>query len=178
LSEVNQFLRVAKITGAHGLNGRLKLDVITDIIERFAPGNKLYIKIGNQYKPFISTQISDKSKSPLLKLEEINDRDAALSLKGAEIYITRSEAEKTRDKLDSDSFYYFELIGCSVFVNNESFGRVADIMEAGGNKILVLNNNEGKEFLVPFNKSMVDTAHVFNGRIDINPIEGLFDSEE
>ena len=177
MNEVNQFLIVAKIIGAHGLNGRLKLDVITDVIERFAPGNRLFIKIGSQYKPFISTQFGDKSKSPLLKLEEINDRDAALSLKGSEIFITISEAEKTREILETDSFYYYDLIGCSVYLNDKSFGKVADIMEAGGNKILVLNNNEGKEFLIPFNKEMVDTTHVFDGRIDISPIEGLFDLE-
>ena len=170
-----EFLSVAKIVGAHGLNGRLKLDLITDVIERFAPGNRLFIKTGSQYKPFTCTQFSDKSKSPLLKLEEINDRDAALSLKGAEIFITRSEAEKTRDILETDSFYYYDLIGCSVFLNDNSFGKVVDIMGTGGNKILVLNNNEGKELLIPFNKDMVDTANIFNGRIDINPIEGLFD---
>jgi 16S rRNA processing protein RimM len=178
LNGTDQFLRIAKITGAHGLNGRLKLDVISDFSERFAPGSKMYIKIDNEFRPFQSVEFNDKSKNSLLKLENINDRDAALSLKGAEIYITKSEAEKTRDQLDSDSFYFYDLIGCNVFMNGAAFGKVVDIMGSGENIILVLNNDKGKEFLIPFNNSMVDTKQIFNGRIDISPIEGLFESEE
>jgi 16S rRNA processing protein RimM len=178
LNGTDQFLIIARITGAHGLNGRLRLDVFTDFIERFAPGSKLYLKIGNSFKPFLSTEFVGKSKNLLIKLENIDDRDAALSLKGAEIYITRSEAEKTRDQLGSDSFYFYDLIGCSVFLDNDIFGKVVDLMGSGENTILVINNDKGKEFLIPFNNSMVDTKHIFNGRIDISPVEGLFELEE
>jgi 16S rRNA processing protein RimM len=178
LNGTDQFLRIARITGAHGLNGRLRLDVFTDFIERFAPGSKLYLKIGNSFKPFLSAEFVGKSKDSLLKLENINERDAALSLKGLEIYITRSDAEKTRDQLGSNSFYFYDLIDCSVFMNNEFFGKVVDLLGSGENTILVLNNDIGKEFLIPFNNSMVDTKHIFNGRIDISPIEGLFELEE
>jgi 16S rRNA processing protein RimM len=178
LNETNQFLRIAKITGAHGLTGRLKLDVITDFIERFEPGNKLYIKIDNEFKPFLCIDFIEKSKNSLIKFENIEDRDAALYLKGAEIYISKSEAEKTRDRLDNDSFYFYDLIDCSVFRDGAVFGKVVDIMGSGENIILVLNDDKGKEYLIPFNQSMVDTKYIFNGRIDISPVEGLFESEE
>jgi 16S rRNA processing protein RimM len=178
LNEADQFLRIARITGAHGLNGRLKLDIVTDFIERFAPGSKLYIKIDNSFKPFLCAEFFNKSKNSLIKLVSIDDRDAALSLKGAEVYITKSEAEKTRDQLDNDSFYFYDLIGCNVFLDGVVFGKIADILGSGENTILVLNNDKGKEFLIPFNHSMVDTTHIFNRRIDISPIEGLFDLEE
>jgi 16S rRNA processing protein RimM len=177
LNEADQFLRIARITGAHGLNGRLKLDVVTDFLDRFTPGNKLFLKIDNSFKTFLCAEFFDKSKNSLIKLESIDGRDAALSLKGVEIYITKSEAEKTRAQLDSDSFYFYDLIGCSVFLDDAAFGKVVDIMGSGENTILVLNNDKGKEFLIPFN-SMVDTKHIFDGRIDISPIEGLFDLEE
>jgi 16S rRNA processing protein RimM len=174
----DQFLRIARITGAHGLGGRLKLEVITDFIERFAPGSKLYLKIGNTYKPFLSAEFIDKSKNSLIKLENVNDRDAALALKGAEIYITRSDAEKTRDRLESGSFYFYDLIGCTVYLDDKIFGKVVDLMGSGGNTILILNDNKGKEYLIPFTNSMVDTKHILNGRIDISPIEGLIELEE
>ncbi|MBN2403156.1 MAG: 16S rRNA processing protein RimM [Spirochaetes bacterium] len=178
MNEESRFLRIAKITGAHGLNGRLKLAIITDFIERFEPGNVLFIKTANEFKPFLSAEFIDNSNNSLIKFENINDRDAALSLKGAEIYITRSEAEKTRNQLESDSFYFYDLIGCRVFMNGSLFGMVVDIMGSGENVILVLNDDKGKEFLIPFIQSMVDTEHIFDGRIDISPIEGLFDLEE
>ncbi len=178
MNSTDQFVRVARITGAHGLNGRLKLEVVTDFTERFAPGGILHIKIGSTYKPFLCGEFFDKSKNSIIKFENINDRDAALSLKGSEIYITRSDAEKTRDKLESGSFYFYDLIGCSVYLENRIFGKVVDLMGSGENTILVLNDDKGKEFLIPFNNSMVDTSSIFSGRIDISPVEGLFDSGE
>jgi 16S rRNA processing protein RimM len=178
IKRLDQFLRIARIAGAHGLDGRLKLEVVTDFFERFSPGSKLFIKMGDNYQPFLSTEFIGKSNTPLLKLENIDDRDAALSLKGKEVYTTIGEAEKTRDQLGDDVFYYYDLIGCTVYMGNKIFGKVVDIMEIGENCILVLNDNQEKEFLIPFNDSMVDTHHILHGRIDINPIDGLFDLEE
>lgn len=171
----DQFLRVAIIAGAHGLDGRLKLTVITDIYERFAPNNTLYLKIGNKYKPFLCTGFIEGGKNSIIKLENINDRDAALSLKGIEIYIDKSNAESTRDLLDSDDFYFYDLLECKVFRDGKIFGSVADIMKIGESTILVLHDTEGKEVLIPFIDSMVDTKHVSDGRIDINPIDGLLE---
>ncbi|MFH0977171.1 MAG: ribosome maturation factor RimM [Spirochaetota bacterium] len=178
MSGSDQFLRIARITGVHGLNGRLKLEVVTDFIERFSPGSKLYIKMGDHYQPFLCAEFTGISKTPLLKLENINDRDVALSFKGKELYTTISEAEKTRHQLGDDEFYFYDLIGCIVYMENKIFGKVVDIMEIGENSILVLNDKKGKEFLMPFNDSMVDTGNISKSRIDIKPIDGLFELEE
>ncbi len=174
----DQFLRIAKVVGAHGLNGRLKLAVITDLIERFTPGSIVYLKIDSKYTPFQSIEFIETGRYSIIKLEDINDRDAAASLKGTEVYIAKNEAEKTRDHLEGDAFYYYDLIGCKAYCNGRIFGNVVDIMEIGENNILVLKNDKGKEFLIPFIHSMVDTFHIFDGRIDINPVEGLFDLSE
>jgi 16S rRNA processing protein RimM len=179
LKSTDQFLRVAIVTGAHGLEGRLKLAVVTDITERFAPGSTLYLKTGNDLVPFESMAfVEQPGKDLLLKLKNINDRDAALSFKGAEVFIAKDEAEETRNLLESNEFYYYDLIGCEVFCSGKKFGNVADIMEVGSSSVLILHDANGKEFMIPFISSMVDTGSVAKRRIDINPIEGLFDSDE
>jgi 16S rRNA processing protein RimM len=179
LKTSDQFLRVAKVTGPHGLDGRLKLAVITDIAARFTPGSTLYLKTGNEFTPFESVKfVEQPGKDSILKLKEVNDRDTALSLKGVEIFIVKDDAEVTRDLLDGNEFYYYDLIGCEVFCSGKKFGNVADIMEIGGSSILVLNDVNGKEFMIPFISSMVDTGNIADRKIDINPIEGLIDQTE
>lgn len=172
----DQFVRTGKITGAHGLEGRVKILIFSDFSGRFDAGNTLYLKIKSEFKAYKSTEFREQpGRLSLLKLEGLNNRDEALSLKGIEIFIDRKEAEKTRRLLEKDSFYFYDLIGCSVYLNNKLFGEVSNIMQAGSGEILILKSKEGRELLIPFTDSMVDTKNIFKGRIDINPVEGLFD---
>jgi 16S rRNA processing protein RimM len=176
LSRDEQFLRIGRIIGAHGLHGRLKVLVITDIRERFEIGSCIYLKVREEYRRNrILDFIEQKGRQYLISLEGISDRDAALSLKGIEIFIERDEAEKTRHLLGEDTYYYYDIIGCSVYLESELFGRVTDILEAGAGEVLVVEDSSGKEFLIPFVHSMVDTRELFKRKIYIYPIEGLIE---
>ena len=170
------YLRIAVITGAHGLNGRLKVFFISDIISRFKKGNTVLLKENDIYNEFkVSEFKQHKGRNYLLLLDEVNDRNSAESLKGVEIFIDRSIAEETRDQLEDDSFYYFDLIDCSVFHDDKEFGIVKDIIEAGSGNILIIETPEGIEHIVPFVESMVDISNIHEKKITIKPIEGLFD---
>jgi 16S rRNA processing protein RimM len=179
LKASDQFLRIAKVIGAHGLDGRVKLAVITDYTERFTPGSILYVKTRDEFTAFESVSfVEQPGKGLLLKLKDVDDRDAALLLKSAEIFIEKDNAEKTRDSLGNNEFYYYDIIGCEVFCRGKVFGTVADIMEIGGNNILVLQDKNGKECMIPFISSMVNTDNILDQRVDIDPIDGLIDQSE
>lgn len=172
----DQFVRIGKITGVHGLDGRMKIKIFSDISGRFEAGNTVYLYIKAQYTRYKSAEfIEQPGKFSLLKLEGIDNRDDAHSLKGIDIFIDKKAAEKTRKLLNKDAFYYYDLIGCKVFLDNALFGEVINIVQAGAGDILVLKSTDGRELFIPFIDSMVDTKNVFKGKIDINPVEGLFD---
>ncbi len=169
-------LRIGKILGVHGLHGRLKVFVITDIPERFEPGST--VMIGTEAVSEARTVEEfhlHKGRLALVRLSGIEDRDAAHALTGKEIFIDLTAAEEARDSLDDDSFFYYDLVGCAVFRDGKKFGTVMRIMEAGSGNILVIAGPKDREYLVPFVKSMVDTSELAKNRIDINPIEGLLD---
>jgi 16S rRNA processing protein RimM len=172
----DDYIRIAVAAGAHGLNGRLKILVISDIRERFDEGNTVFIKTTAGFREFkILNFIEQKGRTGLLELEGINDRDAALSLKGSDIFIDGEEAERTRGDLDENSFYYHDVIGCTVYCQDKMFGTVTDILEAGSGEILIISDDRGKQFMVPFVGSMVETNNIRNRRLDIYPVEGLFE---
>ena len=170
------YLRIARIAGSHGLHGEVKVYVITDIPERFAEGKILYFgfdKASREYR--VEGFRPMKGRILLLKLEGIDSRNDSDMLKGMDIFILESDAESGRDLLDEDSFFYYDLIGCKVYLQGKEFGTVIDIMEAGAGDILVIEDSKSGRVMVPFIDSMVDTARIKEKIIDINPVEGLFD---
>ncbi|MDY6968672.1 MAG: ribosome maturation factor RimM [Spirochaetota bacterium] len=172
----NNFLRIGTIIGVHGLKGRLKIFIITDILERFNPGNKILIKTAGQYREYLVKEfIHMPGKVSLLQLEGISNREELILLKGCEIFIEKSNAENAREVLDPDQFFFYEIIGSNVYWKGDYFGEVVDIILAGESDVLIIKDNTGKEYLIPFVESMVDTKHISKGIIEINPIIGLID---
>ena len=171
-----EFFRIAKVKGAHGLDGKLKIYVISDIIERFNKGNAVYLKTGNKYAEYIINGFQPvKKKDALLKLEGINDRNSAELLDGTEIFISNADAESIRHDLEEDTFFYRDIIGCQVKYKGEKIGIVSDIMEGGAGDILVIELGDKKNILIPFVDLMVNTSALKDNIIEINPVEGLLD---
>jgi len=173
---VDDYIRIAVVIGVHGLNGRLKIHVISDVRERFEKEKSVFIKFKNSFREFTIINFTEsRGTTGLLQLDGINDRDSALSYKGSDVCIKKSEAERTRGELEKESYYYYDIIGCDVYCKGRLFGTVTDIMEAGAGEILIITNDRGKKFMVPFVESMVDTREIRDNRLNINPVEGLFD---
>jgi 16S rRNA processing protein RimM len=172
----SEYLRIGKILGVHGLHGRLKVLIISDVEDRFAPGSGVYLEVKGSYVRHVVEECAGhKGRVALVKLEGLSGRDEAEALKGREIYIDKSTASGTRDSLEDGSFYYYELLECAAYLEGKEFGRVVDIIEAGSGNILVIRDPAGKEYMVPFVETMVDTKALAQNRIDIFPVEGLFD---
>lgn len=174
----NSFVRIGTITGPHGLDGKLKVFLHTHVRERFSPGQTVHIKAPDGfYDTFrIAGFTAQEGKPALLDLETVTGHDQAVELKGRDVFIPLDEAESSRSiLLDEDSFYYYDLIGCRVFLNGAEFGTVKDIMEAGAGDILVIRDQKDKQHLVPFVTEMVDVSRISQKELEITPVEGLLE---
>ncbi len=171
-----EYLRIAIITGAHSLDGGLKVHVITDNPDRLSPETMVYLK---RKGGFIKYRVEDfslhKNRTGFLYLAGVTTREDAENLKGIELFIPREIAESTREALEEDSYYYYEILGCSVYLNDSAFGTVTDIMQGGAGEILIVQDSNGREHMIPFVEAMVETGRIREKRIDIHPVEGLLD---
>lgn len=171
-----EFRRIARIIGSHALDGKLKVYVISDIPDRFKKGNTVLLKLKDGLEKYVISDFRNfKGSLALLNLEGIASRTEADMLKNIDIFIDEETAEKGRDFLDEDSFFYKDIIGVSVYLNNVFFGKVKDLFEAGSGDILVIENEEKREVLIPFVGSMVNTDRIDDDIIEISPVEGLLD---
>lgn len=172
----NNYLRIAKVKGAHSLDGKLKIHVISDIAERFDKGNKVYLKLKDGYREFVISSFNPmKKRIALIKLEGVNDRNNAEMYEGIEIFIDKADAESIKPELEEGSFFYHDIIGCKVKYKGRDFGVVVDIFEGGAGDILVIEDKNRKSVLVPFVDGMADTGRISEKIIEITPVEGLLD---
>lgn len=172
----DDFIRIGIVSGVHGIAGRLKVLVTTAFLHRYDKGSHIYLKKDNDYKTYRVDSFSlHKGNTALLLLDGVSTRNDAELLKGREIFITRSEASAVRENLAEDEFLHADLIGASVYHNGVHFAVVDEILDAGGNSVLLLKTDDNKQYMIPFVESMVDLTRLKDGIIDITPIEGLFD---
>ena len=100
-------LRVARIGRAQGLKGEVTVRLYTDDPEwRFEPDSVLYSQDGEtEYIVEGSRTFKDRW---ILKLEGVDDRNAAEALNGVELY---GEVDDAEDMLEADEWYPKDLIG-------------------------------------------------------------------
>jgi 16S rRNA processing protein RimM len=178
LSNSLEYIRIGKLAGAHGLDGRLKVLIISDIDSRFETVRDVFVCLNGFYRKESLTEFEPyKNRYGLIKLKSVNDKIAADQLSGCDLFITKTEAEKSKEKLDTDTFYYYDLIDCDVILDGNNFGKVENVIEAGAGEILIIEDENGKEFLIPFVESMVDVSMLNDKKIVIMPAEGLLEEQ-
>lgn len=118
-------MKVGKITGAHGIQGELKVMPLTDDPGRFEEFEALCID-GKTY-PVRNVRLHQGKV--LLTLKGIKDRTAAEALRGHFIEIDRDEAQE----LEDDEFYIVDLIGSAVFTKDgRKIGKLLDVLQTSG----------------------------------------------
>lgn len=96
------------------------------------------------------------------KLSQVDDRDAAASLRGTVVAVPRASLPEG----DRDEFYWADLIGLAVFNRKgESLGEITGLIETGAHDVLRLRASDGVERLVPFVATYVDTVDLSAGRV-------------
>lgn len=118
-------MKVGKVTGAHGIQGELKVMPLTDDPGRFEEFEALSID-GKTY-PIRNVRLHQGKV--LLTLKGIKDRTAAEALRGHFIEIDRDEAQE----LEDDEFYIVDLIGSEVFLKDgRKIGKLLDVLQTSG----------------------------------------------
>lgn len=142
---------VAKLGKAVGLKGHLKLFIESDFPEQFCKGATFTT---NKNQTLIVQEFN--ANRGIVKFEMIDDMDAAKKLTNTQLY-TSYEQTKQDCILDTNQYFWFDIIGCEIIENEESLGHVKDIqryplsdyLEVKTSSILV-QNELPKIFLIPY----------------------------
>ena len=195
-------LRVCRIGKAQGLKGEVTVRIFTDDPEwRFEPGSVLYSADGStEYEVERSRTFKQRW---IIKLVGIDDRTAAESLNGIELY---GEADDAEAMLEDDEWYLRDLVGLETRLDEHSqlgdtgtvIGTVVDVLDGPQSLLKIRKPRETQSqvqeevesqgetnsqddspavtsALVPFVEQIVPEINLDEGYLTIDPPGGLIE---
>ncbi|MBD3169153.1 MAG: 16S rRNA processing protein RimM [candidate division Zixibacteria bacterium] len=107
-----------------------------------------------------------------VKFEGIENPEDAAKYRGAELRIKETELPV----LEEDEFYAFELDGFEVIdYKDESAGTVVNVINSPANDIIVVEDKNEKEHLLPAIRTLIDRIDFKAKKIFLKEYEGLFE---
>jgi len=160
-----EFITAGKVLAPWGIKGKLKVEVMTDFPERFAPHSRIHI---NRQPMTIDSTEWRKGKA-IIKLNTVDSIEQAQKLRGQPIEIHHSQLYS----LPEGQYYHFQLIGLEVWTTQgELLGNITEILTAESNDNYVVSGAKGG-ILIPAIEDVVKSIDLSQGRMVIEPIVGL-----
>jgi 16S rRNA processing protein RimM len=155
-SATTERLAVARVLGAKGLAGSVRIEALTDHPERLAEGESIWIE--DEATPRSILEAGWGGRVPFIRLEGIADREAAERLVGRYL-------EATANPLPPDTYYWHQLIGLTAVdeAGNE-LGQVVEVFRAGENEVYRIEGPDG-ELLIPALREVVRSIDLLAGRM-------------
>jgi 16S rRNA processing protein RimM len=160
LADATTDLRVAQVRGVRGLDGTLRLEVLTDLPEqRFLPGARLSVEGSERVLTIL--EVTPSSPGLFIRVGEVQSRLAGERLIGAYLTIPAAQVQIPPDRVLWD-----EVIGVTVRdLHGEIIGEVRDLYRAGGAEVYVVQTPDGGEIDLPAVASVIVEFAPREGRI-------------
>ncbi|MEM7084329.1 MAG: ribosome maturation factor RimM [Pseudomonadota bacterium] len=147
-----QFVVVGQIGTAHGIKGFNKVTSFTEPRTNLLAFSPWYLNTEHQWQRHNVDVAKPQGKGLVVKFEGVDDRDAALTLRGKQVAVHRTQLPDT----DEDEYYWTDLIGLTMItLGGQTLGVIEDMMATGANDVMVVDDSQGKQRLVPFLQDQV-----------------------
>ncbi len=169
--ERSPYLQCGQIINTHGVRGAVKARSDCDSPEILASLRRVYTERGGSFTPYEVRGASVLKGFVLLTLEGVDDLDAAVRLKGRNIYAERDELSEFLGEGDR---FIADLLGLPLVDadTGDVLGVLTDVINRGAQDIYVVETPNGERMMpaVPeFVISITDEA------ITVRPIPGMLD---
>ncbi len=140
-----RLIEVGRIIGAFGVNGWVKVRSLTRVAEDILDYSPWVIESGGYAGQHRVLASRIQGSVLTVRLEGIDDRDAAIALRGAVISVPR----KAFPPALPGEYYWADLVGMDVITESGCLlGKVSGLMETGANDVLEVRGDRNR--LVPF----------------------------
>ncbi|MCL2342039.1 MAG: ribosome maturation factor RimM [Firmicutes bacterium] len=168
---MEKYLEIGEIVGTHGLRGVMRIKPLTDDITRFDKLKTVYIAEKKELVEFTIEGVQYNKNIVLLKLQGIDTIEVAEEYRNFYIKIDRKDSVK----LEKDSYFIIDLIGCDVYDEEENLlGKVDDVFSTKSNDVYVVKDGLGKQVLLPAIKDVIEDVDIQNKKIVVKLLKGLY----
>ena len=154
--EINDLVIMGRVVAPYGVFGWLKIVPDTEEFDGLLDYKKWWIGKDNDWRELAVKEAKIHNDVLVVKLQGIDDRDAAVACKGKQIAVPRA----LLPKLKSEEYYWSDLIGLAVKnQQNVDFGNITDVFATGANDVIVVKDvvvkdvaksDSGQERLIPY----------------------------
>ena len=167
-----EYLSLGNIVDSFGIDGTVKIYSTTSFGEkRYKKSSKvfLYNPQTKEYKELEVVKYRHSGFFDFVKFVELNTPEEVKELKGYSIQVI-----KDKDDLEEGSYFYSDLVGCSILDENKNkLGVVKAVEEFPAQVTFRVSRNNKPDFFVPFVKEFVKEVDIDEKTIIIYVIEGL-----
>ena len=169
--EKKPFLEAAKIINTHGVAGEIKLECRCDSAEILKKIPALFVD-GKEYK--VSRARIIPGDFVLVKLDGVDDLDAALKLKG-KLALARRENIPKKD----GAHFICDILGLDVIdeKSGEVYGILDDVQKPANQELYYVKTPSGDVVMIPNVPEFIKRIDEDRG-VYIKPIPGFFDGED
>ena len=161
--EKKQYIEAGRIVNTHGVAGEVKIEVGLDSPQFLKSFKRCFID--RREVKLLSARVHKGFL--IVKLEGVEDVNAAMALKGRTVFIDRADA-----RLPKGAFFLQDIIGAAVVDESGSeIGKLADVMETPASNVYVVKGE--REHLIPAVPEFILSTDADNGIITVHLIEGM-----
>lgn len=171
-----EYLLLGEILRPHGIMGELKMRVLTAYPERISELETIRLgrdTDGTDAREYILERARMNQEYVLLKLQDIDDRNAADTLRQLYVMVSLDEAIP----LEEGEFYLYQLIGLMVkTTDDETLGTLTEVLETGANDVYIVDSPQYGEVLIPATPETIVKTDIEAGTVIVKLPEGLLPS--
>jgi 16S rRNA processing protein RimM len=166
-----RYLTIGRITRPHGVRGEVRVEPRTDLPERFAWLERIYVGDGTPVAMTVE-RVRLHQGVVILKLGSCDTRNDAEALRGRWVLVPAEEAIP----LEEGELFLYQLVDMEVVTaEGETLGKVEDVLQTGANDVLVvrIQDEPPKQLLLPDIPDVVLEVDLEAGRIVVQVPPGL-----
>ncbi len=173
----SDLLYIATIGKTVGLKGDLKLHIKSDFPEQFKKGASFFVNTKDK------VTIEDMNfERGLVRFENYSTPEIAKKLTNKDLYTTYEQTRKDCH-LDEGENFWFDIVGCKVYEENELLGKVEELERILDINYLLIKTDDklvaqkkAKSFLVPHKKPFLLSIDVEEKVIKLNGAKDILEA--
>lgn len=151
---------MGRIVGPYGVQGWIKIQPQTEAVDGLLSYRSWWLARDQDWQKHKVVEGRAHGTTLVARLEGCGDRDQAMTLRGLQVAVPRSELPPPK----SGEYYWCDLIGLQVEnIQGEKLGQVEEVLATGANDVLVVRGD--RERLIPLIASVLVGVEFENSRI-------------
>jgi len=154
---------VGRVAGAWGIKGWVRVESFTEEPADILDYRPWLVEADGHWRAMRVAEYRAGRIPLVVRLEDVNDRDAARALTGTRIAVDPG----TLPRLPEGTYYWKDLRGLRVVtVDGAELGRVRTLMETGANDVLIVDGE--RERLIPWIPDVIREVDLDGGLLRVN----------